>query len=545
MKINKIITIAGLALLSVTALTACGKNSTASGHKGQLNLMVGSEMPTLDPSLATDDSSLTALSNTFDGLYRIEKNAKPENALATSTKIQNNGLTWTFQLRKGVKWSNGDPVTAQNFVDSWQRTNDPKTAAEFAYLFDGVKNATAIQNGKASVKSLGVKAVGDHKLVVTLEKPIPYFKLLLGFPVFFPQDQHAITKYGKQYGQDSSKQVYNGPFTVNGYHGTNSKWSWQKNSTYWDKQSVKLDKINFQVVKDASTQLNLYNSQKADITQLSGDQVEQYKNNKQYIYRPGSAVTYLQLNEKAVPALKNEKIRAALSYAINRKQLVNNVLQDGSTAATTFTPPKLASNPSSGEDFAKQAAVPGALDADLTKAKKLMQEGQQETGSTSLNLSLLSGDTNVEKQNAQFLQSELNKLPGVKVSLTPMPGKAKLSHTSKGQFQLALSSWLADYSDPNTYAIFSTQNDQNNGKWSNAAYDQNVADAGGKNAQQPTKRFNNLVAADQELVKSYGVIPLFDGSVPGSGPFLQRSYVKGIVYNTAGINWNYKHAYVK
>lgn len=544
MKLTKELGLLVLSICTLTTLAACG-NKNASGHANQLNLMASGEMPTLDPSLATDDASLTALSNTNDGLYRIGKNAKPENALATATKTSTDGLKWTFTLRRHVKWSNGDPVTAQNFVYAWQRTNDPKTASEFAYLFSGVKNADAIQAGKASVKSLGIRAIGAHKLVITLEKPIPYFKLLLGFPVFFPQDQKVVDKYGKTYGQTSSHQVFNGPFKVTGYKGTNTKWAWVKNPTYWDKKHVKLDRINFQVVKDASTQLNLYNSNKADMTQLTGDQVEQYKHNKNYIYRPGSAVTYLQLNEKSVPALKNQKIRAALSYAIDRQQLVNNVLQDGSTAAKTFTPPKLASNPTTGQDFAKQAAIPGALSKNLAKAKTLLKQGEQESGISELKLSLLAGDTDSDKRNAQFIQSELEKLPNVKITVTPMPGKVKLAHTSKGQFQLALSSWLADYSDPNTYAIFTSDNSYNNGHWSNETYDENVANAAGKNALSPTKRFDNLVTSDQTLVKDYGVLPLFDGSVPGSGPFLQRPYVKGIVYNSAGINWNYKAAYVK
>lgn len=545
MKVGKILALGAAATLSVLTLAACGSSQGASGHKGQLNLMLSAEMPTLDPSIATDNESLTALSNTQEGIYRLGKNSKPENALATKTTVSKDGLHWTFNLRHGVKWSNGDTVTAQNFVDSWRRTNNPKTGSQYAYLFEGVKNADAVQKGKAKLSSLGVKADGKYKLSVTLSKPIPYFKLLLGFPVFFPQDQKAIDKYGKKYGQTSATQVYNGPFKVSGYKGTNSKWSWVKNNTYWDKQHVKLDKINFQVVKESNTALNLYNSKKVDMTQLTGDQVAQYKNNKNYIYRPGSSAAYVELNEDKVPAFKNQKIRAALSYAISRTQLTNNVLQDGSKPAKTFTPPKLAKDPVTGEDFASEAEVKGAVTQNLTKAKQLLKEGEQEAGISDLHFTLMADDTDTGKKNAEFLQTEFQKLPGVKVEVNNVPYKTRLTRSAAHNFESVITLWGADYNDPYTFALFTSDGTYNDGLWKNATYDQNVADSAGKNALNKEARFKNLITADQTLVKDYGVLPLYTGSFSGSGPFLQRPYVKGIIYNSAGINWNYKEAYVK
>ncbi|MGR6687078.1 peptide ABC transporter substrate-binding protein [Furfurilactobacillus rossiae] len=544
MKVRKILAMGATATLSVLTLAACG-NKGASGHKGELNLMETAEMPTLDPSIATDDVSMTALSNTFSGIYRIGKDAKPQNELATKTTESKDGLHWTFDLRHGTKWSNGDPVTAQDFVYSWQRTNSPKTGSQYAYLFEGVKNADAVQSGKMKPSALGIKADGKYKLSVTLSKPIPYFKLLLGFPSFFPQDKKAVDKYGKKYGQTSATQVYNGPFKVQGYKGTNAKWDWAKNNTYWDKKNVKLNKINFQVVKESSTQLNMYNSKKADLTQLSGDQVAQYKNNNNYIYRPGSSAAYLELNEEKVPAFKNQKIRAALSYAVSRSQLTNNILQDGSKPATTFTPSKLAKDPKTGEDFAKEAAVKGALTQNLTKAKQLLKQGEQEAGISDLKFTLMADDTDTGKKNAEFLQSEFQKLPGVKVTVQNVPYKTRLTRSAAHNFQAVVTLWGADYSDPYTFALFTSDGTYNDGLWKNATYDQNVKDSAGKNALNKEARFKNLVTADQTLVKDYGVLPLYTGSFSGSGRFLQRPYVKGIIYNSAGINWNYKYAYVK
>lgn len=185
MKVRKILAMGATATLSVLTLTACG-NKGASGHKGELNLMETAEMATLDSSIATDDVSMTALSNTFSEIYRIDKDAKPQNELAMKTTESKNGLHWTFDLRHGTKWSNGNLVTAQDFVYSWQRTNSPKTGSQYAYLFEGVKNSDAVQSGKMKLSALGIKANGKYKLSVTLSKSIPYFKLLLGFPIFSP-----------------------------------------------------------------------------------------------------------------------------------------------------------------------------------------------------------------------------------------------------------------------------------------------------------------------------------------------------------------------
>lgn len=545
MKLRRVLALGAVATISAITLAACGSKG-ASSHKGTLNLATTAELPGMDTSKVTDNSSLTALANTQEGIYRIGKDAKPENALATKTTVSKDGLHWTFNLRKNTKWSNGDTVTAQDFVYSWRRTNDPKTASQYAYLFDGVKNADAIQNKKAAVNSLGVKADGKYKLEVTLEKPIPYFKLLLGFPIFFPQDQKVVDKYGSKYGMKSQYQVYNGPFKMEGWTGTNTKWKWVKNDTYWDKSAVKTKTINFQVVKEANTDLNLYNSGKIDQTQLTGSQVANYKKNKDYKFYPGSTSAYLELNQAKVPAFKNEKIRQALSLAIDRKQLTDNVLQDGSTPATGFIPTNIAKNPSTGEDFAKQAEVSGYTDHDLAKAKQLLKEGEQEAGISSLNFSLLADDTSTGKSNSEFLQSQFEKLPGVKVTLQNVPFKNRLAKSTAGDFDSVVTLWGADYNDPYTYSsILTSDNSQNNGKWSNSEYDSLVKDSAGKDANNKQARYNDMVNAEKILTKDVGVVPLYWGTASGSGPFLTKSYVKGLIYNSAGINWNYKNVEVK
>ncbi len=383
MKVKSAVKLGAVALASTFVLAACG-SKTSSAKKSTVNFMESSEIPTMDTSKVTDVVGMTQLSNSEEGIYRLGKNSSVHNALATSTKESKDGKTWTFTLRKNAKWSNGDKVTAQDFVYSWQRTVNPKTASEYAYLFSGIKNADKISAGKANYKTLGIKADGKYKLTVTLYRPIPYFKLLMGFCIFFPQDQKVVEKYGSKYGTASNKLVYDGPYKQVGWTGTNLKWKLVKNPEYWNKKNVKMDTINYQVVKDSSTALNLYNSKKLDVTTITGSQVAQYKNNKNYVLRKEASTFYLQLNQKKDKFFKNKKIRQAVSMSIDRNQLTSKVLADGSQNPLGYVSTDLAKNPKTGQDFAKEAEVKSAVTQNLTEAKKLLKEGLKEEGMSSL-----------------------------------------------------------------------------------------------------------------------------------------------------------------
>lgn len=365
-------------------------------------MSTGTEITTLDSSKAIDDTSLTQISNFNEGLYRIGNKSKILPGIAKQVTESKNGKKYIFTLRKDAKWSNGDKGTAQDFVYAWQRTVNPKTASEFAYLYSGIHNADKISAEKASVKTLGIKATGKYKLTVTLDTPIPYFKLLMGFPSFFPQNQKVVEKYGSKYGSSSKDMVYDGPFIQKGWTGSNLSWKMIKNPNYWDKTSVKLTQMNFQVIKDTTTGLNLYNSKKLDETTLSGSQVAQYKNNKNFVSRKLAQTSYIEFNQSKNTVLKNKKIRQALSLAIDRDQLTGKVLADGSVSATGFVSSGLMTDLNNGKDFAAEASVPSGVSYNLQKAKKLMAEGLKEENKKTLTLDLLNNDSDVGKKHLSF-----------------------------------------------------------------------------------------------------------------------------------------------
>ncbi len=382
MGMKKGFTAGAVLLASAALLAACGSKSSAksSTKANTWTTMQGDVINTMDPSLNTDVISGQALTDTMEGLYRY-KGAKLQPAIAKSVvKPTNGGKTYTFHLRKST-WSNGKAVTAKDFAFGWKRTVDPKTKSEYAYLFSGIKNADAIMAGKKPASSLGVKAIGDDTLEVTLEKALPYFNTMMVNPVFFPQSQATVKKYGKAYGTKSTAILTNGPYTLKSWNGTGNTWLETKNPKYWNAKNVHIKNLKTQVVKDATTAANLYKSGKIDDVALSGEQAAAAKSNKDYRGLKESATYYLELNEKKVPAFKNTKIRQAISLALNRKQYINSVLKNGSLAAHTLTPEGLFADPNdSSTDFAKDAATETKPYStyDLTKAKKLWAEGLKE-----------------------------------------------------------------------------------------------------------------------------------------------------------------------
>ena len=343
---------------------------SASGS-GVFNLVVPQEMPTADLSLATDTISFTALNNVYEGIYRLDKDSKPQPAGATKlADVSEDGLTYKIKLRDDAKWSNGDPVTAADYVYGWQRTVDPATASEYAYLFAPVANAEDITAGKKDKSELGIKAVGDYELEITLTKQTPYFQYLLAFPSFFPQKQSVVEKNGDSYATTSDKAVYNGPFTLTDFDGpgTDTEWTYKKNDNYWDKDSVKLSEIKVSVVKESSTALNLFKDGQADDVILSGELAQQNANDPSYTSVKEARTSYIEFNQRdAKSPFKNANLRKAISYSIDRNALVKQVLGDGSTISTSLIPADMSKSPDTNEDFAKEAGKQAYYDKDKAK----------------------------------------------------------------------------------------------------------------------------------------------------------------------------------
>lgn len=536
MKLKKLFVANVLALFSTVILVGCGSTSSQkSAPKGTVRISSKDIISTMDPSLNTDVIGAQNLNNTMEGLYRFKgKNIKP--ALATNlAKPTNNGLTYTFKLRPNAKWSNGDPITASDFVYSWRRTVDPKTKSTYSYIFEGITNAKDISAGKKPVNSLGIKALNKHTLQVDLEKPVPYFNTLLTSPTFFPQNKKVITKWGKKYGTNSQTLVSNGPFKLVKWNSPDNSWTEVKNDKYWDAKDVKVQKLQYQVVKDASTALNLYQSNKLDRVLLTGDSAKQMKNAKDYKIQKESTTFYVAPNIKKVALFNNTKIRQALSMSVNRQQLTKKVLGDGKVASLSTFPAKMTFNPETKVDFAKetQASAVATNSYNPTKAKQLWQEGLSETNNKGkkFTFTLLGDDSDVAKKQAEFLQNQFEKLPGLKINVTNVPFKSRLARAKSGDFDLLVTGWSADFPDPITFlTLFNTDSSNNDGKWSNTEYDNLVNKSLNEDANNPMARWQDMKAAQNLSNREVPAIPLYQNGEA----WLTKSRVKNLDYGPTG-----------
>lgn len=547
-KIKKF-TLAAVSISAAFLLAACGSqqsSSSASKDKQVLKLSATAPLDTIDISKATGYGQT---GNVFESFYRLGKNGQPAAGLAKSGTVSKDGKTWTFKLRSNAKWSNGEKITAQDFVYSWRRTINPKTASPYAYIFSGIKNADEIIAGKKSPSSLGIKALNQETVQVKLNRPIAYFKVLMAYPLFGPQNEAFIKKTGKKYATSSKYMLYSGPFKITGWKGTNDTWSFVKNNQYWDKQAVKLSKISYQVVKTTNTGYQLYQQGKLDLTPLSSEQVKQLKKNKDFKTYPYSYVAFLAYNFQAKDAtvkkaLSNKNIRLALSLSLDRKILTSKVFGDGSSVPTGFVASGLAYDPANKEDFAKEQKVANTVDYNEKLAEKYWKTGLNELGLKKLNLTLLASN---ESTNAdaltQYLQSQWTKvLSGINVKVNSIPSKNAHTKASSGDFDIYVSGWGGDFSDPMTFMqILQKGTSYNYGKWNNAEYNRLIKKALTTDANDVNKRWQDLVKAAQVANADQAVSPIYQQTTA----YLQNSKVKGIIHNNAGTQWSYKYAYIK
>ena len=537
MKISKKILATSTIIVSALTLAACGNQSASQKKKQVLNWSETTQLSTQDPSLATDTTSFQALLNTGDGLYRLDKNNKPRLSLAKSVKTSKGGRVYDFVLRKNAKWSNGDPLTAKDFVYSYQRTVTPATKSQMAFYLYQIKNAQAINSGKKKPSTLGVTAPSKYHLRIELS----YFKNLLAWPLFFPQNQKVVQKYGKLYGTQAKYTVSSGPFTLTKWTGNNKTWTLAKNKNYWDTKDVKLSKVNEQVSESTTTSYNLFQAGKADETGLTGQQVASNKNKAGYHARLSSAIRRLELNQNKVKAFKDLKIRQAFSYAINRQQLANNILKDGSIPAKGFVPSGMGTNPKTGAQFEDDAYVKSGVSYDLQKAKSLLKQGYKETGTKSIDVTLLASDDDTSKQTAEFLQSQLDRLPNVNISVQSIPFTQLISRQTAGNYEITLKNWQAVFGDPiNFLDVFQKGSSYLNNGWNNNQFNKLLDQSENVYGNNPVKRWSRLVAAEKILMKDQGTIPL----VQVAHPQLLKTDVKNVSFNPTGVPYDFKNVYL-
>ncbi|MFD1851984.1 peptide ABC transporter substrate-binding protein [Oceanobacillus bengalensis] len=535
--------------LLLTVLVACGGNddegttgSEQASGENVFNFINGDTIPTMDPSMATDEYGFQFLGATMEGLYRLDENAQPAPGIATNHDVSEDGLTYTFHLREDATWSNGDPVTAHDFVYAWQRAVNPDTGSEYGpYMMGGViKNATAVNAGDVPVEELGVIAEDDYTLVVELENPTPYFESLTTFGTFMPLNQAFVEEQGDSFATSSDTLLANGPYTLENWTSTANEWDLVKNDSYWDADTVQLDRINHVVVKDATTQVRLYEEGSVDRANISSDLVDQYSTHEDYQVVPETGVAYIKMNQTRNEALANENIRAAISRAVNKEALVNEILNNGSIVANGLVPLDFVTLPETEDDFRE---VNGDLVTyDVESAKEYWEKGLAELGTDTVSIELLGDDGENAKISNEYIANQLSStLPGLEVKLKNVPFEQRLDLDSNMDYDLQISLWGPDYLDPNTFLdLWVTDGGNNKMGYSNPEYDRLIEEAGTTLASDNVARYENFLEAEKLLFENAAVAPLYQSAMAQ----LVSPKVEGVFVNPFGAQYEYKWATV-
>lgn len=541
----KSIVAVALACLMALSFTACGGKTTAAGGGGTLNVMVEIEVASLDPQVATDGTSFEVIADFTDGLMQMDANGAPVSAVAESCDVSDDGLTYTFHLRQDAVWSNGDPVTADDFVFGWQRAADPALASEYSYMLSDIgqiKNAAEIIAGEKPVTDLGVTAVDEKTLQVDLNVPVSYFLGLMYFPTFYPVNRAFYTGLSEgTFGTSPETVLSNGAFKLESYEPATLSFSLAKNPDYYDADKIKLDGLNYQVVKDSQQALMSYQNNDLDIVKVSGDQVDQVKDDPQLKVVGAGYMWYLTMNANDIPALANVNMRLALTNAVNRAAIVADVVKDGSVATYTAVPPQFATGPDGTDFSADQAKFSDVCADDAAKAAEYFEAAKAELGQDSFTFEFLLEDQTETQNVAAVIKEQIETaLPGVTLNLKVEPKKQRVEDIQNGNYEVCLTRWGPDYADPMTYlGMWITDNSNNYGLWSSAAYDQLIADCTtGAYINDAAARWNAMYEAEQIVMDEAVIAPLYTKADAN----MIKTNVTGIEFHPVALNRVFKNA---
>jgi oligopeptide transport system substrate-binding protein len=566
-KKSKFLLLFALSLVLSTFLAACnygGGGDTGKEKEGgtgeetdavqEIKALESALIPSMDSVMAQDTVSFTTLNNVMEGLYRLDPDQEIVEGIAEGEpEINEDGTVYTFKLRDS-KWSNGDAVTAQDFVYAWHRAIDPENASPYGpYMMDGkIKGAAEISAAGAEGKeydlnTLGIKAIDEETLEITLERALPeqLFKSLMAFPTFYPQNQKFVDEQGDKYATTADTLVFNGPFTLTEWGGsTDSSWTYTKNKDYWDSETVKLEKVQWNRVEDSQTASNLFETGEADITpKLSSDIVPQYEGDERIVKWLEPTIFWIKMNQKGNEALQNADIRKAIAQAINKDDFVTSVLNNGSIPANYAVPNEFVKNEETGKDFREingNELLPYNVDA----AKESWDKGIAALGTDTVELRYLTDDTESAKKTAEYIKNQLEtNLSGLTIKVETVPFSVRLDRENSQDFDLQLAGWGPDYQDPMTFSdLWLTGGGNNKMDYSNEKYDQLVKDAQTTLAQKPVERYEALAEAEKILLEEDAAIaPIYQRS----SNVLVNEKVDGFTYHLVGPEYSFKWTSVK
>ena len=532
-----------IALVMALAMALSMGIPAMAAEGAELNVMVETPVMSLDPQIATDGTSFEVIADYTDGLTQMDAEGGAIPAIAESWDISDDGTVYTFHLRDDAVWSNGDPVTAADFVFGWQRAVDPANASEYSYMLSDigqVVNAAEIIAGEKDVSELGAKAIDDKTLEVTLNVPVSYFLSLMYFPTYYPVNQAFYESVGDTFGTSPETVLSNGAFIMDTYEPAATAFHLTKNPDYYDADKIQLAGLSYQVIQDSQQALMSFQTGALDTVLVGGEQVEQVKDDPQFLTVGAGYLWYVSPNIKDVPELANLNIRMALTYAINRADIAESVLMDGSIPTYTAVPLQFATGPDGSDFSADQTMFADYCADDAAKAAEYWAKGLEELGIDSLELDMIVDADDEPQKVAPVLKEQWETtLPGLTVNLTIEPKKQRVEDMQNGDFELGLTRWGPDYADPMTYlGMWITDNANNYGFWSSADYDAIIADCTtGELCTDPEGRWAALYDAEELVMADAVIFPLYTKA----NAEMISSAVTGIEHHPCALNRVFKN----
>ena len=533
--------LAGATLLGTAGCTSIfgGGQSGGGGSESKLlNINLTGEVPDLNSVTMTDNISFTVITNLMEGLYRLDQDDKPVPAMAEGVETSSDGLTYTFTLRDGVQWSNGDPVTSQDFKYAWLKVLDPETAATYAYIISTfVKGADAYNTKKGDPGEVAIEAPDDKTLRVELNSKSPFFLQLTSFGTYFPQQQEFVEKLGDKYAEDGESLLYNGPYTMTqGNAGGGGTVVLEKNDKYWDKDNVAVETINGRIVKENDTAINLYEGGELDLTSLEGNKVQQYEDSPDFFRIVQPFTVYGRLNQKA-PGLDNINIRKALMIGFDREALTEQIAQNGSVPAYGYVPPAITPGPGN-QTF--REANGDLVPKDVESARALWEKGVEEIGGQAPKLTMLFSDDSLQRDMATYMQDQYKKNLGADFDVEVVTFDAALDRVDQEDYQINYAfGWIGDYDDPMTFMdLYLSDSPFNNSFFENEEYDRLIK--GAQTEPDLDKRMQMMLEAEKILIEEAATVPVYYNAVAG----VKKPYFKGYTPHSFGGD-DYKYASIE
>ena len=527
-KLKKLCAVLMAATLSTTLFFGCGSTSSNEGNntnsesktttnkdtKQELVFNLGADPETIDPTINTASEASTVILNAFECLMTLDENDNAVEGAAESVEVSDDGLVYTIKLRKDGKWSDGEPVVADNFKYSWIRALTKETAAEYAYQLYYIKNAEKYYNGEVSADEVGIKVIDDYTLEVTLEAPTTYFKQLLAFPTYAPLREDIVSADPEGWATKPETYVTNGAFKLVQWD-MKDQLVFEKNENYWNKDSIKLDKLTFKLVTDETTAYSELQAGNFDVVNsVPPNEIGPGKEAGLVHVSPKLGTYYFGINvgkqdnisEDVKEVLSNKLVRQALNLAIDRQEIIDNVGKAEQVPAYSFVPQGITDE--NGNEFAsKEYYDPSDMEGNIAKAKELLKEAGYENGEGIPTIELMYNSEGQHKDICQIIQQNWAEI-GVNVELTNQEWAVFLNTRQQGDYEIARHGWVGDYIDPMTFLdLWTTDGGNNDAGFSNAEYDELIAAA--KVETDSDKRNELLRQAEDILMDEMPILPIY------------------------------------